>query len=181
LGTVSYAAHQVALNAESLSFMPGAGFAVAATTLMGQNLGAGRPEDAERAGRISRNLGILVMASMGLVFFLIPGPIVRIFSQDPEVVSLAVICLRLVAIAQPSLAVWMILAGGLRGAGDTRAIMKMVLVSFLGVRVVLAYVLALRLGMGLIGAWIGMVADLFLRSLLIQWRFNRGEWKFVKV
>ncbi|HOQ73112.1 MAG TPA: MATE family efflux transporter [Limnochordia bacterium] len=181
LGTVSYAAHQVALNAESLSFMPGAGFAVAATTLVGQNLGAGRPEDAERAGRISRNLGILVMASMGLVFFLIPGPIVRIFSQDPEVVSLAVICLRLVAIAQPSLAVWMILAGGLRGAGDTRAIMKMVLVSFLGVRVVLAYVLALRLGMGLIGAWIGMVADLFLRSLLIQWRFNRGEWKFVKV
>ncbi|MDI9440095.1 MAG: MATE family efflux transporter [Limnochordia bacterium] len=181
LGTVSYAAHQVALNAESLSFMPGAGFAVAATTLVGQNLGAGLPDDAQRAGRITRNMGMLVMSAMGVVFFLIPGPIVRIFSSDPEVIALAVVCLRLVAIAQPSLAAWMILAGGLRGAGDTRAIMKMVMLSFLGVRVGLAYLLALRLGLGLTGAWIAMVADLFLRSFLIQWRFSRGEWKYVKV
>ncbi|HPT82326.1 MAG TPA: MATE family efflux transporter [Limnochordia bacterium] len=181
LGTISYAAHQVALNAESLSFMPGAGFAVAATTLVGQNLGAGQPDDAERAGKVGRNMGMLVMSAMGIVFFLFPGPIVRIFSQDPEVIALAVVCLRLVAVAQPSLAVWMILAGGLRGAGDTRSIMGMVMVSFLGVRVGLAYLLALRLGLGLVGAWIAMVADLFLRSILIQLRFRRGEWKLVKV
>lgn len=181
LGTIAYAAHQVALNAESLSFMPGAGFAVAATTLVGQNLGAGKPEDAERAGAITRNMGMLVMSAMGIIFFLLPGPIVRIFSRDPDVIALAVVCLRLVAVAQPSLAIWMILAGGLRGAGDTRAIMNMVMVSFLGVRVGLAYLLALRLGFGLTGAWIGMVADLFLRSVLIQLRFNRGKWKLVKV
>jgi putative MATE family efflux protein len=181
LGTVPYAAHQVALNAESLSFMPGAGFGVAATTLVGQNLGAGRPGDAEKAGRITRSLGMLVMSSMGLIFFLFPAPIVRIFSHDPEVLAQAVVCLRLVALAQPSLAVWMILAGGLRGAGDTRAIMKMVMVSFMGVRLGLAYVLSLRLGLGLTGAWIGMVADLFLRSLLIQRRFSRGGWKLIKV
>jgi Na+-driven multidrug efflux pump len=59
--------------------------------------------------------------------------------------------------------------------------MKMVMLSFLGVRVGLAYLLALRLGLGLTGAWIAMVADLFLRSFLIQWRFSRGEWKYVKV
>ncbi|HHT43679.1 MAG TPA: MATE family efflux transporter [Firmicutes bacterium] len=181
LGTVSYAAHQVALNAESLSFMPGAGFATASTTLVGQNLGAQRLDDAERAGRITRNVGAAVMSAMGLVFLLIPEPIVRIFSSDPEVVALAVACLRLVGIAQPSLAIWMILAGGLRGAGDTKAIMKMVMVSFLGVRVSMAYLLAIRLELGLIGAWIAMVLDLFLRSVLIQWRFNKGKWKFVKV
>ena len=161
--------------------MPGAGFGVAATTLVGQNLGAGRPGDAEKAGRITRSLGMLVMSSMGLIFFLFPAPIVRIFSHDPEVLAQAVVCLRLVALAQPSLAVWMILAGGLRGAGDTRAIMKMVMVSFMGVRLGLAYVLSLRLGLGLTGAWIGMVADLFLRSLLIQRRFSRGGWKLIKV
>lgn len=181
LGTVSYAAHQVALNAESLSFMPGAGFAVAATTLVGQNLGAKRPDDAEAAGKVTRNLGILIMSAMGIVFFLIPGPIVKIFSSDPGVSELATVCLRLVAIAQPALAAWMILAGGLRGAGDTRAIMKIVAVSFMLVRVGLAYVLAIQLNMGLIGAWIAMVVDLFLRGFLIQVRFNKGEWKSVVV
>lgn len=181
LGTVSYAAHQVALNAESLSFMPGAGFATASTTLVGQNLGAKRPDDAEDAGRITRNLGILVMSIMGLVFILIPQPIVSIFSDDPEVIALAAICLRLVAISQPALATWMILAGGLRGAGDTRAIMKIVAMGFLAVRVGLAYLLAIHLGYGLVGAWVAMVTDLFVRGFLIQRRFNQGHWKMIRV
>lgn len=181
LGTVSYAAHQVALNAESFSFMPGAGFATASTTLVGQNLGANRPDDAEAAGKISRNLAVLVMSIMGLVFFIVPKAFVTIFSKDPEVVELASVCLRLEATAQPSLAVWMVLAGGLRGAGDTRAIMKIVAVGFLFVRVGLAYLLAIHLGYGLIGAWIAMVVDLFLRGYLIQRRFSQGQWKMVQV
>ncbi|NMB02212.1 MAG: MATE family efflux transporter [Firmicutes bacterium] len=181
LGTIPYAAHQVALNAESLSFMPGAGFATASTTLVGQNLGANRPEDAEVAGKLTRNMGMIVMSAMGVLFFLFPAQIVGIFSQDPEVIALATVCLRLVAVAQPALAIWMILAGGLRGAGDTRAIMKFVAISFMVVRVGLAYLLAIHLNYGLIGAWIAMVVDLFLRGFLIQVRFNRGQWKSVRV
>lgn len=181
LGTVSYAAHQVALNAESLSFMPGLGFAVAATTLVGQNLGAKNPEEAEKSAKIARNLGMIVMSLMGVIFFVIPEPIVKIFSNDPQVIALSVVCLRLVAIAQPSLAVWMILSGGLRGAGDTKSIMKIVLVGFLFVRVGLAWLLAIHLGYGLIGAWVAMVVDLLLRSILIQRRFSAGVWKMVRV
>lgn len=181
LGTVSYAAHQVALNAESFSFMPGAGFAVASTALVGQSLGAELPEQAEEAGKISRNLAVLVMSTMGVVFFVAPRFFVRIFSSDPEVIELATVCLRLVAVSQPALAVWMVLAGGLRGAGDTRSIMRIVTISFLGVRVGLAYILAIQLGLGLVGAWIAMIVDLFLRGTLIQRRFSRGEWKEVKV
>ena len=181
LGTVSYAAHQVALNAESLSFMPGAGFATAATTMVGQNLGADCPDEAEKSGRVARNLGILVMSIMGVIFIIVPQPIVRIFSSDPEVIQLATVCLRLVAISQPALAIWMILAGGLRGAGDTRAILKIVIAGLVVVRVGLAYLLAIRLGFGLVGAWVAMVIDLFVRGFLIQRRFNRGEWKALKV
>ncbi len=181
LGTVSYAAHQVALNAESLSFMPGAGFATAATTMVGQNLGADRPDEAEKSGRVARNLGILVMSIMGVIFIIVPQPIVRIFSSDPEVIQLATVCLRLVAISQPALAIWMILAGGLRGAGDTRAILKIVIAGLVVVRVGLAYLLAIHLGFGLVGAWVAMVIDLFVRGFLIQRRFNRGEWKALKV
>lgn len=60
------------------------------------------------------------MSIMGVIFLVVPEPIVKIFSSDPEVIELATVCLRLVAIAQPALATWMIIAGGLRGAGDTR-------------------------------------------------------------
>ncbi len=95
--------------------------------------------------------------------------------------ELASVCLRLVAICQPSLAIWMVLAGGLRGAGDTKAIMRIVTVSFLCVRVGLAYILTIRFGFGLIGAWVAMIIDLFLRGVLISRRFNRGKWKEVKV
>jgi len=181
LGTVAYAAHQVALNAESLSFMPGAGFATASTTLVGQNLGAEDPDAADEAGRVTRNLGILVMSVMGVLFLVMPQPIVRIFSRDPEVIQLAVVCLRLVAIAQPALATWMIIAGGLRGAGDTRAILKIVVIGFVFVRVALAYILAIELGYGLIGAWVAMVIDLFVRGFLIQRRFSKGDWKLLQV
>lgn len=181
LGTVAYAAHQVALNAESLSFMPGAGFAVAATTLVGQSLGADRPDEAQRAGYMSRSLAVLVMSIMGAIFFFFPGPVVRIFSSDPGVMELATSCLRLVAISQPALATIMVLAGGLRGAGDTRAIVKITLLGFIGVRLVTAYVLAIVLEMGLIGAWIGMVVDLFFRSFLVNRRFKSGQWKLITV
>ncbi|NLJ73747.1 MAG: MATE family efflux transporter [Firmicutes bacterium] len=181
LGTVAYAAHQVALNAESLSFMPGAGFATASTTLVGQNLGAERPDHAEISGTIAKRLALLVMSSMGIVFFIIPRPLVRIFSNDPEVIELAAVCLRIVAVSQPALAVWMVLAGGLRGAGDTRAIMKMVTVGFLLVRLGLAYLLAIVLDYGLIGAWIAMGVDLFFRGFMINRRFKAGQWKAVKI
>jgi putative MATE family efflux protein len=181
LGTVAYAAHQVALNAESLSFMPGSGFATASTTMVGQNLGANDPDEAERSGRVARNLGILVMSIMGVIFIIIPEPIVRIFSRDQEVIQLATTCLRLVAISQPALATWMILAGGLRGAGDTRAILKIVVTGLALVRVGLAYLLAIYLGFGLVGAWVAMGVDLFIRGFLIQRRFNRGDWKTLSV
>ncbi|MGI6149138.1 MAG: MATE family efflux transporter [Firmicutes bacterium] len=181
LGTVAYAAHQVALNAESLSFMPGSGFAVAATTLVGQSLGADRPDEAHRAGDEARRMAVVVMSIMGAVFLLFPRPIVGIFSRDPEVVELAVACLRLVALSQPALATIMVLAGGLRGAGDVRPIMRITLVGFILVRIGLAYLLAIVLEMGLIGAWIGMVVDLFFRSFLVNRHFQSGHWKLIKV
>lgn len=181
LGTVAYAAHQVALNAESLSFMPGAGFAVAATTLVGQSLGADRPDEAERSGYTSRSLAVIVMSIMGVVFFFFPSPIVKVFSDDPGVIDLATGCLRLVAISQPALATIMVLAGGLRGAGDTRAIVKITLLGFIVVRLGTSYLLAIALNMGLIGAWIGMVVDLFFRAFLVNRHFKSGQWKLIRV
>lgn len=180
LGTVAYAAHRVALNAESLSFMPGFGFALAATTLVGQSLGANDPKGAEESGREAARLAVISMGMMGVIFFLIPELFVAFFSNDPEVMTLSARVLRIVAIAQPFLALTMVVGGGLRGAGDTRAVLLVTLTGISTARIGVAYGLV-RAGFGLVGAWVGMVTDLAIRGLLLWFRFHKGAWKHLRV
>jgi putative MATE family efflux protein len=139
LGTVAFAAHQIALNAESFSYMPGFGFSLAATTLVGQGLGAHDPNGAERAGMEAAKLAAVVMSCMGVLFFVLPQLMVGIFTHDPAVISLSSQVLRIEAIAQPALALVMVLSGGLRGAGDTRVIMVITGLGFCCVRIGTAY------------------------------------------
>ncbi|HHW10307.1 MAG TPA: MATE family efflux transporter [Firmicutes bacterium] len=176
LGTVAYAAHQIALNAESISFMPGFGFALAATTLVGQKLGAGEPREAERAGLTAAGLAAGIMSLMGAAFFLFPALFVSIFTHDAEVLAASAQVLRLIALSQPFLALSMVLAGGLRGAGDTRSVMWITGFGICAVRVCLA-LLFVRLGYGLFGAWMAMAIDLVFRGTACSWRFRQGRWK----
>jgi putative MATE family efflux protein len=181
LGTLTYAAHQIALNVESLSFMPGFAFQMACTTLVGQSLGARRPELAERCAREARRFGVLVMGSMGVVLFFLGRQVVLLYNHHPEVVSQGALMLRVIALVQPALATNFILAGALRGAGDTRWVLVATLVGIWGVRVTLAYVLAINLGLGLLGAWLAMAGDMCVRALLVYARFRSGKWKQLRV
>lgn len=181
LGTLAYAAHTIAMNVESLSFMPGFGFSIAATTLIGQSLGAKRPNVAERSGYESVKVGMLFMGAVGLLLFFFPGVFVGVYTDDPEVVKMAITVLRIVAISQPAMAAAFIFAGGLRGAGDTRWVMIISCVSVWGVRLGLAYLLSLRLGWGLVGAWIAMTVELFVRGTAFWLRYRTGHWKKLKV
>jgi Na+-driven multidrug efflux pump len=179
LGTAAFAAHQIALQAESLSYMPGFGFAVAATTLVGQGLGAGNPARAKADGYLAHRLALILMSLMGVVFFLFPEQIMSIFISDPAVIRLGVWPLRLVAFSQPMLATMMVLAGGLRGAGDTRATLVITAAGLWLVRVPLAFLLTPTLG--LVGAWIAMGVDLNLRGLGMFLRFRSSKWALIKV
>ena len=181
LGMTAVAAHAVALNAESLSYMPGFGFAIAATTLVGQGLGAGQPQRAEADGYLAYKLGAGVMSFMGLVFFFFAGRIVGFFTTDPQVIALGSGPLRLVAVAQPLLASSMIFSGGLRGAGDTRWPMAFTALGVWLVRVPLAILFVLVLRLGLMGAWYAMVIDLATRGVLAFLRFRAGDWKAARV
>jgi MATE family multidrug resistance protein len=181
LGTAAYAAHQVAVNAESLSYMPGFGFAVAATTLVGQGLGAKDKRRAERDGFVAFYVAAAIMSLMGVVFFASAGPIIGFFTSDPEVIALGVPPLRLIAIAQPFLASTMVLAGALRGAGETKAPMFVNGGSIWIVRVPLALLFTQVLGWGLTGAWIAMATDLGVRGALMFGLFRRGKWKDAEV
>ncbi|MGQ9766170.1 MAG: MATE family efflux transporter [Anaerolineae bacterium] len=179
LGTKAYAAHQLALQGESLAFMPGFGFAVAATTLVGQGLGAKDPARARADAYLAQRMAIVLMSTMGVLFFLFAGPIIDIFINDPEVVQLGIWPLRLVAFSQPALATMMVLAGGLRGAGDTRATLGITAAGLWLVRLPLAFWLTGALG--LVGAWIAMGVDLQCRGLGMWLRFRSGRWAEIRV
>ena len=179
LGTQAFAAHQLALQGESLSYMPGFGFAVAATTLVGQGLGAGKPERARADAYLASRLAMIVMTAMGVLFFVFPAQIMGIFITDPEVIRLGVWPLRLVAFSQPALANVMVLAGALRGAGDTRATLVITAGSLWLVRLSLALLLVGPFG--LIGAWLAMGIDLNVRGLGMWLRFRSDRWARLKV
>jgi len=181
LGVKAYAANQVAINGWSLSFMPGFGFAVAATTLVGQALGAKDPKRAEQCGYTSYRMGATLMAAIGLIFVLFPAQIMGFFTNDAEVIALGATPLRVMGVAQPFLAGAMIFAGALRGAGDTRFPMIITAAAIWLIRLPLAYVLGVMLGWGLLGAWTAMSLDMVMRGILNFWRFRGGRWKTIAV
>jgi MATE family multidrug resistance protein len=181
LGMAACAAHAIALNAQSLSFSPGFGFAVAATTLVGQGLGARDPKRAESDGYLAYRLGGAVMACMGLVFFLFSRRIIAFFTNDPEVIALGANPLRLVGLVQPLLASTMIFSGALRGAGDTRFPMLSNGINVFLVRFGLALLFVQGLGLGLMGAWYALAIDMSLRGTLNYLRFRSGHWQRVQV
>lgn len=181
LGTAQYAAHHLAIVAESISYMPGFGFSMAATTLVGQGLGAGNPKLAEDSGYTTWKLGATVMVGMGLVFLAIPEYLIMLFNRDPEIVRYGAMCLRMVALAQLPFSSSSIMTGALRGAGDTLPPLLIAAVGMWGVRLTLAWLLVNRLNLGLMGAWTAMVVDLWIRGTITFLRFRSGRWKSIKV
>jgi len=179
LGTAAFAAHQLALTSESLSYMPGFGFAVAATTLVGQGLGARDPKRAERGGYESLRMALISMTFMGALFILFAPQFLGFFTSDPEVIEQGTWPLRLVGFSQPALASAMVLSGGLRGAGDTRRTLLITAVGFWILRLPLAVLLSGPFG--LIGAWVAMGVDLNARGSAIFWRYRSGRWKALRV
>jgi Na+-driven multidrug efflux pump len=120
------------------------------------------------------------MGTMGLTFFLMPQFFTSLFTNDAEVIISSAGVLRIVGLAQPFLALTMVLGGALRGAGDTRAVLAITVLGVTTARIGVAYTLV-RLGFGLVGAWIGMAVDLAVRGSLLLFRFKRGSWKHLRV
>jgi len=181
LGTAALAAHQIALKTESLSYMPAFGLAVATAALVGQNLGAKKPERAHKTGNTSWLFAITSMGIMGILFFFFSEQFMFLFSDDPEVIELGAICLKVVAFAQIPMATHFIFAWGLRGAGDTRPVFYATAVSTWVGRLGGAYLFVIVLDMGLMGAWMAQVVDWTMRGAYVAWRFHRGGWKKIQV
>ena len=181
LGTASFAAHQIALNAESISFMPGWGFAMAATTLVGQGLGARDEKRAERDATLAFYIAAAFMSAMGVAFFVFAPQFIGLFTDDNEVIAAGSMPLRMIGLAQPFLAAMMVFGGGLRGAGDTLTPMWINGGAIWLMRIPLSLLVTYGLGWGLTGVWAVMVLDLTVRGLLMFRQFKRGRWKRMTV
>jgi putative MATE family efflux protein len=180
-GTAVYAAHQVGLAIEAISFMPGYGIAVAAATMVGQNLGAGRPADARLSAYEANRLAVILMAAMGFVFFFFPYVLLRLFTNDPEVIRYGILYMKIVAFAQVPLAITMVLTGSLRGAGDTGFIMFATMAGMWLVRLPVTALLATVFHAPIRYVWSVMIADWLVRMGLLSWRYRKERWGRIEI
>ncbi|MDA8100096.1 MAG: MATE family efflux transporter [Nitrospiraceae bacterium] len=180
-GTPVYAAHQVGLAIEAFSFMPGYGIAVAAATMVGQNLGADRPAEARLSSAEAYRLAVILMASMGVVFFFFPYLFLRLFTSDPEVIRYGILYMKIVAFAQVPLAMTMVLGGSLRGAGDTGFILFATIAGMWLVRIPVTAVLATQFDASIRTVWSVMILDWIVRMSLLTWRYRKESWGRLKI
>lgn len=181
LGTVAFAAHQVGLNINGLSFNIGQALGMAATSFMGQSLGAHKPELAEAYCKETRRMGMTVSVLVSASFFFLGKYIAGMYTTDLQVVDKVALLLKIIAINLPAQTSQLILSGGLRGAGDTRWPLIAAMTGILVVRTILAYLFVTILQWGLVGAWVAMTVDQLVRSVIILFRFNTNKWKETRV
>lgn len=174
LGTVAVAADSLGVTAESFCYMPGYGIGSAATTLVGQSIGAERRDLARRFANLSVALGVAIMACTGALMYLLAPWLFSLLTPDPAIRELGSRVLRIEAFAEPLFAASIVVAGALRGAGDTLVPSILNLVSMWGVRITAASLLAPR--MGLVGVWLAMCVELCVRGVLFLVRLLRGKW-----
>jgi Na+-driven multidrug efflux pump len=175
-GTAAIAAYAIGVRLLSFSWVPGLGFAAAASTIVGQSLGAGDSEQARLAGRRAVGQAVLVMCVLGSIFFFLRAPLAHAFASDGRVAENLMPFMMMLAISQPFMGAHFTLGGVLRGAGDTLTPLFGAAVGNWGFRVPLAWLFSRILGVGLVWVWAALIADHFARMLVNGVVFLRGRW-----
>jgi putative MATE family efflux protein len=176
-GTAAVAAYFIGVRILALSFLPGFGFSAAASTIVGQQLGARQPRHAERSAWEANWLAMGMMSVAAILIFIFARPIASLFIDDAEVINDAVSFIRVLAAAQPLMAADSTLGGALRGAGDTRFPLLTVIVGFYGARLGFAWAAANVFDLSLAWVWGALIGDYALRAALKAWRFHSGVWQ----
>ncbi|MBR2670225.1 MAG: MATE family efflux transporter [Solobacterium sp.] len=174
LGTIAIAANSFAITAESICYMPGYGTGSAATTLVGQSIGAERKDLARGFAWLTTFFGMAIMTVMAILMFFASPAVFRFLTPVAEVQKLGVEVLRIELLAEPLFGASIVATGALRGAGDTLVPGLMSIFSIWGVRIVMAMILTKS--MGLYGAWIAMATQLCVLGIVLLIRLKREKW-----
>ena len=182
LGTSAIAANAIGNSMSGLAVLPGSAIGLGMVTVVGQCMGAGKPDEA--AGNVKKLMlaaHAMMLFTCAILFFF-PRQLVGLYNLSPEASTMAVQIIRFYGVC--AFIIWpcsFTLPSALRGAGDARFTMIVSMISMWTFRIGFSYLLALRFNMGLMGVWIAMVIDWVARSTAFIWRFLRGKWRDIKV
>lgn len=181
LGDTLYATHNVLMSILGMTFMMGQAFATASTTLMGQSLGKRRADMAALYMRYVRRLSLIGTSTMGVLLFIFRAQVISLYNNTPEVIATGSQIMLLMALMQPIQGDTFIVAGGLRGAGDTKYTAVVMAITVLCVRNIMGQILIHMLDLALWGAWLSMVIDQVVRALLMTRRYYSGKWREIRL
>lgn len=179
-GTAPYAAYGIGVQLLSLSFVVGFGFSIAASTHVGQRLGANDPDGAAHSGWRAMWLSVGAMIVIGAIIILTAESTAALMIDDPEVIRLTVVFIYILGAVQPLMAIEFALGGALRGAGDTRFPM---LTTLIGLVVVRGSVAGVGAYLGVAVEWIyaALIVDYLVKASLLVWRFKQNRWKLITI
>jgi MATE family multidrug resistance protein len=169
------------LRIEAIIFLPAFAFNMAASVLVGQNLGADKPERAAIVGWKIAWAGVIFISVISVSIFIGAGYLASLLAKQPAVLAETTRYLRIMMFSEPFMALSLILGGGLQGAGDTKGNMWVIVISMWLIRLPLASVLALVLRYGAVGVWVAMITSMTTQGILMARRFHQGQWKYLRV
>ncbi|TCJ87952.1 UNVERIFIED_ORG: putative MATE family efflux protein [Anoxybacillus amylolyticus] len=176
MGTEIYAAHTLAGNLTIFSTIIGTGFAVATTTLIGKSLGAKNLESVKKYAKVSMIGTSIAMTMMTLVIYLTAPYTVTVFTTNTTVVHLIVVALAVDTIAQPATGLVSVLTAILQAGGDTKYPMYATAIGIWAIRTLGVYVLGVYIGLGLLGVWIAIAIDNYIRAMVLFIRYRSFKW-----
>jgi Na+-driven multidrug efflux pump len=185
LSTVDFATHTICMNITNLSFCFGDGLGVAASALVGQNLGKKRPDLSIIYGKTAQRIGFGIAILLFTLFTFGGNMMINLFmteeAEATQIIETGIKILVILALISPAQISQVIFSGCVRGAGDTRYAALVSLFTIAVERPVLTYLLCYLFGLGVIGAWFAMLIDQYLRLALMAVRFSGGKWSEIKV
>jgi len=179
-GESAGAAMGIGNRMESFAYLTAFGFSVAAATMVGQNLGAGKPDRAARCAWGATGIAVLLSFAVSILFITIPKLIAGIFTDDPLVMTIAVDYLIILGLSQVAMAVEIVIEGAFGGAGDTIPPMVVMLQGAI-IRIPMAYYLCFTLDWGINGVWWTLTITSILKAIVISLWFRRGKWKLKEI
>jgi putative MATE family efflux protein len=180
-GTIPVAAHSLMQRIDAFTHMPAMGFGVGAGVLTGQNLGAGKPDRAEKSGWIAAAIFTAIMAGSSIIIWFLAPYIVRIFNSEPELVEIGTSFLHIQIVGYIVFGCVIVLSQALNGAGDTMVPMLVTLLTMWCIQVPVAYLLTAYTAVGAAGVRWGIVSGMVLRASIYATYFKKGRWKRKKL
>jgi putative MATE family efflux protein len=180
-GSEVVAGYTIAIRIIGFTILPSWGLSNAASTLVGQNLGAKKPERAERAVWVTGWVNMILLGIIGLILFLFPEPFIRLFIDNENVIISGVLGLRIISIGFIAYGLGMVLVNSFNGAGDTSTPLLINVFAFWCIEIPLAWVLAIKAGFNEEGVFIAIVVAESLMTIIAWLVFRRGKWKLKEV